>query len=195
MSWLELLFGKTRITPSTVHSYPRPPIDLSKIPAGVACLVEWHKRFARSDVSLTGPTNGSFLLQETPRPVTSGFRSFLARARSCLSATFLYALLLGRKDFLLGRTQVRLTPLPYRVSGHRQIYASAPAEASPAQEYRLHGQTIDRVFNATTVKTPALVYNRACTLWIQSTPESSLIVGPWAASWSPGDATGQGRLQ
>jgi nitrilase len=35
--------------PSTVHSYPRPPIDLSKIPAGVACLVEWHKRFARSE--------------------------------------------------------------------------------------------------------------------------------------------------
>jgi len=32
-------------------------------------------------------------------------------------------------------------------------------------------------FNATTVKTPALAYNRACRLWIQSTPESSLIVG------------------
>ena len=38
--------------------------------------------------------------------------------------------------FLLGRTQVRLRPLLYQVSGHRQIYFR-PAEASPAQEYRL----------------------------------------------------------
>jgi integrase len=35
------------------------------------------------------------------------------------------------------------------------------------------------------VKTPALAHNRACTLWIQSTPESSLIVGTKACLLHP----------
>jgi Domain of unknown function (DUF932) len=38
--------------------------------------------------------------------------------------------------FLLGASNVRLIPLLYQVSGHRQMYFR-PAEASPAQEYRL----------------------------------------------------------
>jgi hypothetical protein len=38
--------------------------------------------------------------------------------------------------FLLGRTQVRLRPLLYQVSGYRQI-CFRPAEASPAQGFRL----------------------------------------------------------